>query len=180
MKISRYLVEPCRYDRSLESNLPKYQFPSVHVFPEIIHYFHANYDPIMKVVVSLDQKILFTITTDSINEMLQLQTGQDLTPLFTADLLEIFSKLSNSISTQILQNFISEEKHMPKDRPPYMSAFFSDLGKDITIILSFILGSTTNEYVDETIFVGMSIFTPSQPLAIKFNYEKLITDKMHD
>lgn len=55
-----------------ESNLHKYQFPSVHVFLEIIHYYHANCDPITKVVMSPDQKILFTITAKSINEMLQL------------------------------------------------------------------------------------------------------------
>jgi len=28
-----------------ESNLPKYQFPSVHVFSNIIHNYHENYDP---------------------------------------------------------------------------------------------------------------------------------------
>ena len=28
-----------------ESGLPRYLFPSIHIFPEIIHYFHANYDP---------------------------------------------------------------------------------------------------------------------------------------
>jgi len=53
-----------------ESNLPKYQFPNVHVFLEIIHYCHANYDPTMRAVISPDQKILSTITAESINEML--------------------------------------------------------------------------------------------------------------
>ena len=28
-----------------ESNLPMYLLPSVHIFPEIIHYCHENYDP---------------------------------------------------------------------------------------------------------------------------------------
>ena len=28
-----------------ESNLPIYLLPSVHIFPKIIHYCHANYDP---------------------------------------------------------------------------------------------------------------------------------------
>jgi len=132
-----------------ESNLPKYQFPSVHVFPEIIHYCHENYDPVLKVVMSSDQKILFTITAKSINEMLQLQPGQDLTTLSIPNFLERFTKLSFSRSTQFLQTFISKEKYMPKDAPPYMSAFFFDLGRDITTMLSCILGSTTNEYIDE-------------------------------
>lgn len=38
-----------------ESNLPKYQFPTVHIFPDIIHQCHANYDPNMRVVMTRDQ-----------------------------------------------------------------------------------------------------------------------------
>ena len=29
----------------LESNFPKYQFPRVHIFPEIVQYFNMNYSP---------------------------------------------------------------------------------------------------------------------------------------
>ena len=43
-----------------ESNLPKYQFPSVHIFPEIVHYCHASYNPTLRAVMSPDQTILFT------------------------------------------------------------------------------------------------------------------------
>lgn len=68
---------------------------------------------------------------------------------------------------------------MPKDPPPYMSTFFSDLGKDITTMLSC-LGYTTNEYVDETILVGKSIFIPGQPPVVTFDYAKFFTDRMHD
>ena len=35
-----------------ESNLPRYLFPSVHIFPEIVHFFHANYDPNQRLVLS--------------------------------------------------------------------------------------------------------------------------------
>lgn len=55
-----------------ESNLPKYQFPEVHMFPEIVHYCHANYIPIQRAVMPPEQTILFIITAESINEMLQL------------------------------------------------------------------------------------------------------------
>lgn len=53
-----------------ESNLPKYQFPSVHTFPEIVHYCYTNWSPSQRVVMSPDYTVLFTITTESINEML--------------------------------------------------------------------------------------------------------------
>ena len=64
-----------------ESNPPRYLFPSVHIFPEIIHYYHANYDPNQRAVLSPGQDVLFPITAHSINEMLHFQPDQALTPL---------------------------------------------------------------------------------------------------
>ena len=64
-----------------ESNLPMYLLPSVHIFPEIIHYCYANYDPNQRAVLSPSQNVLFPITAQSINEMLQFQPGEALTPL---------------------------------------------------------------------------------------------------
>ena len=58
---------------------PKYQFPEVHVFPKIVHMCHAYYIPSERFVMSLDQKVLFTITAESINEMLQVRPGPNLT-----------------------------------------------------------------------------------------------------
>ena len=55
-----------------ESNFPKYQFLEVHIFLEIVHYWHANYISSQRAVMSPNQTILFTITAKSINEMLQL------------------------------------------------------------------------------------------------------------
>ena len=53
-----------------ESNFPKYQFPEVHVFPKIVHMCHACYIPSERAIMSPNQKVLFTITAESINEML--------------------------------------------------------------------------------------------------------------
>jgi len=78
-----------------ESNLPMYLLPSVHIFPELIHYCHANYDPNQRAVLSLSQNILFPITPQSINEMLQFQPGQALTPLSMGELLEKSANLSH-------------------------------------------------------------------------------------
>jgi len=79
----------------LESGLPKYQFPRVHVFLEIVHYCHMNYDPIQRAVRSPDQSILFTITVESINQMLQLQQSQNLTPLSIGDMLNRYPTLTS-------------------------------------------------------------------------------------
>lgn len=112
--------------------------------------------------------------------MLQLQPGQDLSSLTIADLLEGFAKLSSCRITQILQTFIVKEKYMPKDPPPYVSIFFFELGKGITTMISYILGFTTNEYVDEFFLAYMSNFTPGQLPEVKFDYAKFTADKMHD
>jgi len=58
--------------------------------------------------MSPDQTVLFTITAESINEILQLQPGQNLTPLSIGDLLDRFPKLPHSKIAQILQTFIVE------------------------------------------------------------------------
>jgi len=105
-------------------NFPKYQFPKVHVFPKIVHMCHACYISIQRAIMSPDQKVFFTITTESINEMLQVQPGPNLTPLSIGDLLDQYTKLSLSRLAQIFQTFIIEEKHIPKDAPPYVSAIF--------------------------------------------------------
>ena len=79
-----------------ESNFPKYQFPQVHIFPKIVHMCHACYVPSHRTIMYHDQKVLFTITAKSINEMLQLQPGPSLTPLSIGDLLDLYPKISSA------------------------------------------------------------------------------------
>lgn len=129
-----------------ESNFPKCQFPEVHIFPEIVHYCHTNYSPSQRAVTSPNQDVLFTNTVESINEMLQLQLGQNLIPISIRDLLGQFPKLTIARLTEIFQTFIVEEKYIPKDPPPYMWTIFPKLGHDIVSMLSSVLGHTTSEY----------------------------------
>ena len=77
-----------------ESNIPMYLLASVHIFPEIIYHCHANYDPNQRAVMSPSQTVLFSINSLSINEMLQFQPGQALTPLSMGALLEKSTNLS--------------------------------------------------------------------------------------
>lgn len=89
-----------------KSNLPIYFLPSVHVFHDIIHQFHANYDPNRRAVMSPSQKVLFSITTESINEMLQFHPSQALTPISIGDLLDKSTKLSQSELNHLYHTFI--------------------------------------------------------------------------
>lgn len=46
-----------------EPNLPKYQLPSIHIFPKIVHQCHANYNPNLRAVMYPNQQILFNLST---------------------------------------------------------------------------------------------------------------------
>ena len=63
-----------------ESNLPIYFLPSVNFFPEIIHLCAENYDQSLIAVKSPSRSILFHITPDSINQMLNFKQTQLLFP----------------------------------------------------------------------------------------------------
>ena len=71
-----------------ESNLPIYFLPSVNVFPEIIHLCCENYEPTQRVVKTPSKNILFHITLDSINQMLNFKPTQLLFPLTMKFLLD--------------------------------------------------------------------------------------------
>lgn len=91
--------------------------------------------------------------------MLQVQLGLNLTPLSIMNFLDQYTKLIPSNMAQLFQNFIVEEKHIPQDAPPYVSAIFIERGKHIMTMVSCVLGFTTDEFVDEIILAFTSIFT---------------------
>ena len=47
-------------------------------------------------------------------------------------------------------------------------------------MISYILGFKTSEIVDETVFALMSMFTPRQPPAVKYDYATFIANKIHE
>lgn len=112
--------------------------------------------------------------------MLQLQPSQNQTPLSIGDMVNRYPTLTSIRLAQLFQTLIREEKYIAKDPPPYLWTIFSTLGQDIIDMISSVLGCTTSEFVDEIIIPIMSIYSPSQPLAIIFDYAKFIAHTMHD
>lgn len=163
-----------------ESNLTKYTFLEVHPFPDIIHFFHAYYVPSHRTIEAPNLEILFKITAKSINQMLQIQSTPNLTPLSIASLLSLYITLDPTKIKQIFQSFITEECHTPKDIPPYGFAIFSETVRRIITMISSIIGFTSDKFVDEIIMAFLSIFTPSQPPSIMYDYTQFIADKMHE
>ena len=78
-----------------------------------------------------DYTVLFIIMVESISKILQLQPGQNLTPISVGDLLDRFPTITSIKLAQLFQTFIVEEKYIPKDPPPYMWTIFSELGHEI-------------------------------------------------
>ena len=78
-----------------ESNMPIYYLPSINVFPDLIHQCCANYEPSQRAVMGPSGNVLFYITPQSINEMLQFKPTQPLVPLTMKHLLDLASKLSS-------------------------------------------------------------------------------------
>ena len=68
----------------------------------------------------------------------------------------------------------------PQGPPPYVHAWFIETDRLILDMISFILGFKTSEFVDETILVMLSMFTPGQPPVVMYDYAKYIADRMHE
>lgn len=163
-----------------ESNFPRYTFPEFHPFPDIVHFCHACYIPSQSAIVAPNHELLFTMTPESINQMLQIQPIPNQTPLSITNLLDLYITLDLVKIKQIFKNFIIEEHHTPTDILPYAATIFSKTGRRIIIVLSCILGYTSDEHVDEVIMAFLSIFTPGKPPAIMYDYDQFIADRMHE
>jgi hypothetical protein len=55
-----------------ESNLPLYLFPHIHPFPEFSLKFQAHYIPEQRAIVSSSGEVLFLITPETIDQMMQI------------------------------------------------------------------------------------------------------------
>lgn len=128
--------------------------------------------------MSPPQTVLFPITANSINEILQFHPTQPLVPNSMGYLLEKTSQLSTSDINRIAQTFMLPG-FQPKGPPPYLHAFFTNTSRLIVDMISLVMGFKTSEYVDEITLVLLSIFTQGQPPAVKYDYATFIANKIH-
>ena len=123
--------------------------------------------------------ILFYITTQSINEMLQFKPTQPLVSLSMKQLLDQASNFSSAKVYRVAKLFMPPDCYS-RFTIPYHHAWFTEEGKLLIDMISYILGFGTSEIVDETVFALMSIFTPGQPPAVKYDYATFIANKIHE
>ena len=76
-----------------ESNLPKYVIPHTYQCPEVIRLSQSCYSCDQRAIVNLEKEVFFTITTDSINQMLQKQLGPNQVPMSIEALTKLYLDL---------------------------------------------------------------------------------------
>lgn len=111
--------------------------------------------------------------------MLNFEPTQPLVPLTMKLLLDQGAKLPSLEITRLGQLYMLPQCH-PDHSPPYHQVSFNEAGKILIDMISYILGCKTSEFVDETVFVLMSIFTPGQPPTVKYDYVTFIANKIHE
>jgi hypothetical protein len=87
-----------------ESNLPLYMFPQTYHFPEFSLKCQAHYLPSQRAIVSSSGETLFTITPESINQMLQIPRIDSASPFSIEILNDLYQKLSFPQRAQILKS----------------------------------------------------------------------------
>lgn len=88
-----------------ESNMPIYYLPQVNVFPYFIHQCCENYDPNQRAVLAPSGTVLFHITPQAINQMLNIEPIKPLAPLSMKLFLDQGAKLPNLEITRIAHLF---------------------------------------------------------------------------
>jgi hypothetical protein len=123
-----------------ESNLPLYIFPQIYLFPEFTLKCQAHYIPEKRVVVSSSEEILFLITPEAIDQMMQIPRTNSESPFNLEILIELYQKMTFPQRAQIFELFLPPSAQFPSTNPPYPSSMFSTKGNQVISSLCSLLG----------------------------------------
>jgi hypothetical protein len=110
---------------SQKSNFPLYLFPQIHHFREFSLKCQAHYLTDQRDIVSSSEKILFSITPEDIEQMMQISRDKSHSLLTIEVLMEIHQNLSFPQREQVFELFLPQDAQLPKKNPPYHSSIFS-------------------------------------------------------
>lgn len=162
-----------------ESNLPYYCLPSVNVFPEIIRLCDENYDVHHRAISTPSGRVLFYINPETINKMLYFDQTELLFPFSMNYLLDTGTKMTSEEIQRVTRTFMRPECQ-PTGPPPYLDIHFTKVGRLLLDMISYVLGYSTSEHVDQTMLVLLAVYSPGQPPARKYNFAKFIANKIYD
>ncbi len=128
----------------------------------------------------LDPKgaVVFYITPEAIREMLQFKTQKKLVPLSLLDLINQEGKiLTEAQILKLNQLFITNSDTVL--HPPIFDGYLNQLGLDLAYMISSVLGYKSLEFIEETVLVMMTMFSPGKT-PICYDYATYISDKIHE
>jgi hypothetical protein len=163
-----------------ESNLPLYLFPQIHHFPEFALKCQAHYIPEQRVFVSSSGDILFLITPEAIDQMMQIPQADSASPFNLEILTELYQKMTFSQTTQIFELFLPTSTQFPSTNPPYMSSMFSTKGNQVISSLCALLGYYSDQWVDEPILGFLSIFSTDEKPTTQYDFSTFLADNIHE
>jgi hypothetical protein len=111
-----------------ESNLPLYLLPQIHHFPKFSLKCQAHYIPEQRAIMSSSREIIFLITLETIDQMLQITRAESPSPFNLEIITELYQKLSFPQRAHIFELFLPQSSHLPTTNPPYPSSLFSKKG----------------------------------------------------
>ncbi len=161
-----------------DSFLPIFKLPQVNQFPDLIHLCAVCYDPMQRAVLDPTGAVVFYMTPEAIREMLQFKTQKKLVPLSLMDLINQGAKiLTDAQILKLNQLFIRNSDTVL--HPPIFDGYLNQLGIDLAYIISSVLGYKSLEFIEETVLVMMTMFSPGKT-PICYDYATYISDKMHE
>jgi hypothetical protein len=163
-----------------ESNLPLYLFPQIDPFLEFSLKCQAHYIPKKRVVVSSSGEILFLITLESIDQMMQIPQVNSASPFNLEILTELYQKMTFPQRDQIFKLFLPPSTQFPSTNPPYPSSMFSTKGNQIISSLCALLGYYYDQWVDELIVDFLSIFSIDENPTIQFYFSTFLANNIHE
>jgi hypothetical protein len=163
-----------------ESNLPLYLFPQIHHFPEFSLKCQAHYIPDQKAIVSSSGDVLFFITPEDIDQMMQITRAESASPFNLEILTELYQKMTFPQRAQIFELFLPTSAPLPSTNPPYPSSMFSTKGNQIISSLCALLGYYSDQWVDEPILGFLSIFSNDEQPTTQFDYSTFLANNIHE
>jgi hypothetical protein len=123
-----------------ESNFSLYLFPQIHHFPEFALKCQAHYIPNQRAIISSSRDVLFFITPEDIDQMMQILRVDYVSPFDLEILTELYQKMTFPQRAQIFELFLPTSAQFPSTNPPYLSSIFSTKGNQIISSLCSLLG----------------------------------------
>ena len=160
--------------------MPLYLFPQIHHFTEFALKCQAHYVPDQKAIVSSSGNVLFFITPEDIDQMMQVSRPDSVTPFNLEVLIELYQKMTFPQRAQIFELFTPPSSPIPTTSPLYPSSIFSIKGNQIVSAVCALLGYFSDQWVDEPILGFLSIFSNDEQPTTQFDYSTFLANNIHD